>query len=246
MYTLLRKILPFLASIMTVLCCASDEFADIQEQPSIENIHENEDRLEDFDLLESGVTPTQVISNGLAIYRITDTQLLEFFKQRSKVEYAEDEELIEVIFKVPPPIENSRKAFSPQFCSQYVKKVGPLRVTSGSTPIRMSSGREGTLTMSIQQSVQASYSVSVEIDVEKISAGVGFTVSKTYTVTDTTSIKCLPGYETKLLAYPVYHQQSFQVWDDPCLPLLNDKIIGTGNARKPIGVMFRVVRVKLK
>lgn len=95
-----------------------------------------------------------------------------------------------------------------------------IRQTSGNGP--------QTLTLSISDSVSTEWNASVSIAAKWVSAGVGFSVTKTYTVTQGTSYSVPKGKYGHIAAYPLYDMYSF----DTMLPT------GTGYAMKPVGVCF--------
>ncbi|SFT04580.1 hypothetical protein [Marininema halotolerans] len=94
----------------------------------------------------------------------------------------------------------------------------------------------GTLTLTVSDAVQAGYSSTTSVSAEVVTQGVGFNVSRTYTVTDSYSVKGKKGYKVILTAYPNYKKRDFKVYDDSCFG--SDTYEGNGTDRKPVGVYF--------
>ncbi|MBB1256543.1 hypothetical protein H3146_24800 [Streptomyces sp. OF3] len=85
-----------------------------------------------------------------------------------------------------------------------------------------------TLTLSISESVSSQWSASVSISAKKVTAGVGFNVTKSFTVTQGTSYSVPKGKYGSIAAYPLYDVYSFKT----AAPS------GQGWAMKPVGVCF--------
>lgn len=93
-----------------------------------------------------------------------------------------------------------------------------------------------TATMKVSESVSAKWSTNVGISASVVNAGVGFDVTKSYTVNYSYSINVPPGYMAEIIAHPVYDVVTFDVWYDPIIG--NPYKTGSGDAMKPIGVCF--------
>jgi hypothetical protein len=93
-----------------------------------------------------------------------------------------------------------------------------------------------TATMTVTESIAAEYSTNVRIGVDKVSAGVGFNVTETYTVSDAHQASVPAGKTAVVEARPVYMNKYFEIWDDVCIG--SDEKVGSGWASKPIGVSF--------
>ncbi|MGG4499207.1 hypothetical protein [Brevibacillus reuszeri] len=113
-----------------------------------------------------------------------------------------------------------------------VKSIGKA---CGSVPFRESSYSPPGGKMIISEKRDASYSVSVNVSVEIISAGVGFSVTEGFQVSDEQLIEVPKGKLGVLRAYEKYQLITFDVMQKG---LFGDKKIGQGTALKPVGVCF--------
>lgn len=93
-----------------------------------------------------------------------------------------------------------------------------------------------TLSLTISKGVNATYSDNAGVSASVISAGVGYSVTSTYTVSSTGTVYVPSGKEYELVAYPTYSQKSYQVWYNPIIGSAHE--VGTGTAAKPTGVCF--------
>lgn len=107
----------------------------------------------------------------------------------------------------------------------------------GTTPIRRSYYQgPATTTMTVTESVSARWSATGGISASGVSAGVGFDVTKTYTVSDSYQVTVPAGKTAEVVAYPMYYVVYFDVWTNP---VIGDAYkSGSGWAMKPSGVCF--------
>jgi len=94
----------------------------------------------------------------------------------------------------------------------------------------------------ISSSVAATFSATTSIGTGELSAGIGFSLTSTYTVSDTISKNIPAGECWKVTAYPTFQKYSFEVWDHNYLS--PDIKVGTGFAYKPIGLYVYPERVR--
>ncbi|MBD1372575.1 hypothetical protein IC620_09430 [Hazenella sp. IB182357] len=94
----------------------------------------------------------------------------------------------------------------------------------------------GEATITVSESIAATWEASVGVSAEVISAELGFTVTSTYSVSDSYSIELPEGETVKIVARPVYNVYQYDVWKDPLIG--NDYYLGSGSAYKPVGVCF--------
>ena len=94
-------------------------------------------------------------------------------------------------------------------------------------------GSTGTLTCSVSYSEQASYSANVSVSSGIVSAGVGYSVTKTFTLTDSLSVDT-EGKTTVINAYPIYEITWYDVFD------IDGDEIGSGWAMRLVGAQFIV------
>ncbi|MFJ3310061.1 hypothetical protein ACIPSA_45090 [Streptomyces sp. NPDC086549] len=104
----------------------------------------------------------------------------------------------------------------------------------GTNVIQKTSGHgKTTLTMSVQKSVATKWSATASISAGAVSAGMGWDVTKTYTVTDQTAFSVPSGKFGTIEAYPLYDVYSFNETSK-----VDGGKLGTGRALKPVGVCF--------
>ncbi|MGW1809596.1 hypothetical protein [Streptomyces sp. NPDC002078] len=104
----------------------------------------------------------------------------------------------------------------------------------GTNVIQKTSGAgKTTLTMSVQKSVATKWSATASISAGAVSAGMGFDVTRTYTVTDQTAFDVPKGKFGTIEAYPLYDLYGFYESS-----IVDGKKIGTGKVLKPVGVCF--------
>lgn len=89
-----------------------------------------------------------------------------------------------------------------------------------------------TLSLAVSKAVAAQWSSNVSITAGDVTAGVGWSVTKTYTITDTATFPVRKGQFGELDAYPLYDEETFSVTD------VTGTVHGNGYALKPVGVCF--------
>jgi hypothetical protein len=90
-------------------------------------------------------------------------------------------------------------------------------------------------TMTITDSVSASFSTEVGVSASVISAKLGFNVTGTYSVSESQNVIVPYGSTYNLRAYVNYQVKSFEIWEDD---IWFDDYLGTGKTKKPVGVIF--------
>ncbi|WP_340673342.1 hypothetical protein [Brevibacillus agri] len=120
--------------------------------------------------------------------------------------------------------------------AQYVKLKRESEAC-GTKKIRSSSYGPPGGKMIISETVNASYSANVSVSAEAVSAGVGFNVTKGYTVSDEQTISVPAGKTGTITAYPWYQTYEFDVMERRPWPF-EDAVVGSGTAYLPIGVCF--------
>ncbi|MCL4441714.1 MAG: hypothetical protein M1609_14320 [Firmicutes bacterium] len=93
-----------------------------------------------------------------------------------------------------------------------------------------------TATMTVSSDVSATWSANVGVSAEVVSAGVGFTVTNRYGVSDSYGVSVPSGQTYEIIAHPVYDNKSYDVMWHPYIGW--ESYAGSGNAAKPIGVCF--------
>lgn len=105
--------------------------------------------------------------------------------------------------------------------------------TDWGTLLHEVTGSSGTLTNSITRSIGASWSADVSVSASVVSAGVGYSVTSSYSVTGSCT-RDTEGRYTIIQAYPTYNVTYFDVKNS------SNTIIGGGYSIKPRGVAFIV------
>ena len=125
-----------------------------------------------------------------------------------------------------PEENNSSNKVVPNASGYYVDAWGWEEETDFSNRIGTARGSTGTLTCSVSYSEQASYSADVSVSSGIVSAGVGYSVTKTFTLTE--------GRTTVINAYPIYEITWYDVFD------IDGDEIGSGWAMRLVGAQFIV------
>ena len=97
-----------------------------------------------------------------------------------------------------------------------------------------------TMSIDITRTVKNSFSASVNVSAEVVSAGVGFNVERSESVTYRSSTTVPNGACWTLRAYNVFYEYAFEVWQEPFIG--SDRKIGSGTARDFQGIEFRLTK----
>jgi hypothetical protein len=116
---------------------------------------------------------------------------------------------------------------------RYVRTLKPfVTMVQGNGPT--------TIAIDITRTVKNSFSATVSVSAEIVTAGVGFNVERSETVAYRSSTTVPNGACWTIRAYNVFFEYSFEVWQEPFIG--SDKKIGTGMARDFQGVEFRLTK----
>ena len=116
---------------------------------------------------------------------------------------------------------------------RYLRTVKPfVTMVQGNGPTTMS--------IDITRSVKNSFSATVSVSAEVVTAGVGFNVERTESVTYRSSTSVPNGACWTLRAYNVFYEYAFEVWQEPFVG--SDRKIGSGTARDFKGIEFRLTK----
>ncbi|GIP24174.1 hypothetical protein [Paenibacillus sp. J22TS3] len=122
----------------------------------------------------------------------------------------------------------------------YLKNVQNAGYACGSEALGRSEARADginhNLGLNITKSVAATFSANVGISAEIVSAGVGYSVTDTFSVSASDSVQT-NGKATVLAGYAKYEVKTFDIWEDD--PIWDD-YVGSGRALKPWSVCFAV------
>ncbi|WP_147264654.1 hypothetical protein [Streptomyces sp. NBRC 110611] len=103
----------------------------------------------------------------------------------------------------------------------------------GTTVLSKTSGQgKTTLVLTVEKGVSASWDKSLSIDAKYVNAGMGFNVTKSYTVKNETRFEVPAGKRGYVEAYPLYNRYSARVSDALGI------FMGNITALKPVGVCF--------
>ena len=116
---------------------------------------------------------------------------------------------------------------------RYLRTVRPfVTMVQGNGPT--------TIGIDVTRTVKNSFSASVNVSAEVVSAGLGFNVERTESVTYRSSTSVPNGACWTLRAYNVFYEYGFEVWQEPFIG--SDKKIGSGSARDFQGIEFRLTK----
>jgi hypothetical protein len=97
-----------------------------------------------------------------------------------------------------------------------------------------------TIGIDITRTVRNSFSSTVNVSAEVVTAGVGFDVERSESVTYRSSTTVPNRACWTLRAYNVFFEYAFEVWQEPFIG--SDTRIGTGTARDFQGIEFRLTK----
>lgn len=95
---------------------------------------------------------------------------------------------------------------------------------------------QGTYTYS--RTDTSTYNATVSLTADIVSAGVGFTIGKSYTKTDSVTLNVPSGKRIILKIWTNYQKKSFTVYNEYSSSVGLWYPQGTGNAYKPVGLIF--------
>ena len=121
----------------------------------------------------------------------------------------------------------------------YVKNRRYLRTVKTFVTMVQGNGPT-TIGIDLTRTVKNSFSSSVNVSAEVVSAGVGFNVERTESVTYRSSTSVPNGSCWTLRAYNVFYEYGFEVWEEPFIG--SDRKIGAGSARDFQGIEFRLTK----
>ena len=121
----------------------------------------------------------------------------------------------------------------------YVKNRRYLRTVKTSVTMVQGNGPT-TIGIDLTRTVKNSFSSSVNVSAEVVSAGVGFNVERSESVTYRSSTTVPNGACWTLRAYNVFYEYGFEVWQEPFIG--SDSKIGSGSARDFQGIEFRLTK----
>jgi hypothetical protein len=97
-----------------------------------------------------------------------------------------------------------------------------------------------TIAIDITRTVTNSFSANVGVSASVVTAGVGFNVERSESVTYRSSTTVPSGACWTLRAYNVFYEYGFEVWQEPFIG--SDFKIGAGTARNFQGIEFRLTK----
>ena len=166
--------------------------------------------------------------------------------ERDVVTFVSRAELIKKGLLSPAPAETPAamsNGATPQalclFDCLYVKNRRYLRTIKTFVTMVQGNGPT-TIGIDLTRTVKNSFSSSVNVSAEVVSAGVGFNVERTESVTYRSSTTVPSGACWTLRAYNVFYEYGFEVWQEPFIG--SDKKIGVGSARDFQGIEFRLTK----
>lgn len=121
----------------------------------------------------------------------------------------------------------------------YVKNRRYLRTIKPFVTMVQGNGPT-TIAIDITRTVKNSFSANVSVSAEVVTAGVGFNVERSESVSYRSSTTVPNGACWTIRAYNVFFEYSFEVWQEPFIG--SDRKIGTGTARDFQGIEFRLTK----
>ena len=116
---------------------------------------------------------------------------------------------------------------------RYLRTIKPfVTMVQGNGPT--------TIAIDISRTVRNSFSASVSVSAEVVTAGVGFNVERSETVAYRSSTAVPNGACWTIRAYNVFFEYGFEIWQEPFIGA--DKKIGIGTARNFQGIEFRLTK----
>ncbi len=97
-----------------------------------------------------------------------------------------------------------------------------------------------TIAIDISRTVANSFSATVGVSAQVVSAGVGFNVQRSESVAYRSSTTVPSGACWSIRAYNVFFEYGFEVWQEPFIG--PDRRIGSGSARDFRGIEFKLSR----
>ncbi|HEX2470569.1 MAG TPA: hypothetical protein VHK05_08265 [Candidatus Limnocylindrales bacterium] len=119
----------------------------------------------------------------------------------------------------------------------YVKNRRYLRTVKPFVTMVQGNGPT-TIAIDISRTVRNSFSATVSVSAEVVTAGIGFNVEWAETVAYKSSTSVPSGACWTIRAYNVFYEYGFEIWQEPFIG--SDKKIGTGTARNFQGIEFRL------
>jgi hypothetical protein len=114
---------------------------------------------------------------------------------------------------------------------RYIRTVKPfVTMVQGNGPT--------TISIDITRTVKNSFSSTVSVSAEIVSAGIGFNVERSETVAYRSSTTVPNGACWTIRAYNVFFEYGFEIWQEPFIG--SDFRIGSGTARDFQGIEFRL------
>jgi len=95
-----------------------------------------------------------------------------------------------------------------------------------------------TIAIDITRTVKNSFSSTVSVSAEIVTAGIGFNVERSETVAYRSSTTVPNGACWTIRAYNVFFEYSFEIWQEPFIG--SDTKVGSGTARDFQGIEFRL------
>jgi hypothetical protein len=114
---------------------------------------------------------------------------------------------------------------------RYLRTIKPfVTMVKGNGP--------STIAIDITRTVRNSFSATVNVSAEVVTAGVGFNVERSESVTYRSSTNVPNRACWTMRAYNVFYEYGFEVWQEPFIG--SDTKIGSGTARDFQGIEFRL------
>ena len=162
--------------------------------------------------------------------------------KRDEITFISRAQLIRQGLLTPAPTATTSGATTQALClfdciyvqnRRYLRTVKPfVTMVQGNGPT--------TIGIDLTRTVKNSFNATVSVSAEVVTAGVGFNVERSESVTYRSSTSVPNGACWTLRAYNVFYEYGFEVWQEPFIG--SDRKIGTGTARNFQGIEFRLTK----
>ncbi len=187
--------------------------------------------------------------DGKTVYEksITDKYVINEMIENNQVNILVDTnevtEVIETIILFDNETQENLKQPRASYYIKNIKDLGNLWYFPNKILRSSTYGPGGQGTMTFTESVEAKVSTSVSVDASVVTAGVGFDVSESYSVSDSYTSRTLDSNERVLVEAWAYHnKKEYDIIKSPLFG--SDSKVGTGSAHKPVGIRFMATYYK--
>jgi len=229
-----KRVLPLLIGVLfattSVASASGSQLAhqSLTAKQAVTLIELTKEEAQHYELLQSGHADT-AIAGGTVAY---SGKLSEAEKKKYKADMLS-------MTRTATPVQTN--TVTPQWCTGlFLKNVSYLGNNYYFTNQRIGAS-EGygpiNLKVEVSRSVSATFSANYGVSAEVVSAGVGYSVTASYSVSSSGSWDVPAGTYGRLEAYALHDKHSWEIWEDDC-GTPTDTYKGSGNSWKPNGSVY--------